>query len=187
MMYWTGEHWKTIGSGTDMVCTYFPKNIEEWLRLPFYNYSSRTAAVDRVKLATRTESPVNAEMIARFSNPKFIRLLHVGFGMATEAGEFLDQLKKHGFYGKELDEVNLMEELGDSDWYMNLCCDILNTTMQVIEEANIKKLAKRYGDKFSKDGALLRNLGAELMILEANLPKSNPVPPEHREHGNIQS
>lgn len=131
--------------------------------------TERISAETRVKLATRTEAPVTSEMIARFSSPKFIRLLHAGIGMATESGEFLDQLKKHGFYGKELDVINLMEELGDQDWYMNLCCDVLHTTMRVIEEANIKKLAARYGEKFSEDAALIRNLTLELDILKKDL------------------
>lgn len=131
----------------------------------------RLPASDRVKLATRTEAPVTAEMLARFQNPKAIRLLHAALGLATEtAGEMLDMLKKHFFYGKPLDELNFMEEMGDADWYLNLACDTLHTTMAVIEVANIKKLAKRYGEKFSEDAALLRNLGAELEVLKENLP-----------------
>ena len=65
--------------------------------------------------------------------------------------------------------------MGDADWYMNLACDVLHTTMQVIEQANIKKLAKRYGEKFSKDAALLRDLGAELDVLKENLGASYDV------------
>lgn len=145
---------------------------EDIARLLVKHASTRIPATDRVKLATRTESPVTEDMVSRLSDPGLIRLLHAGIGMATEAGEFLDQLKKHIFYGKTVDVVNLMEELGDTDWYMNLCCDVLNTTMEVIEVANIKKLAKRYGEKFSQDGALLRNLGAELDVLKENLPET---------------
>lgn len=43
--------------------------------------------------------------------------LHMEAGMLTEAGEFVDQLKKHFAYGKELDVVNLQEEWGDFMWY----------------------------------------------------------------------
>lgn len=131
--------------------------------------TERIPAVERVKLATRTESPVNEAMIARFSNPKTIRILHAVFGLVTESGEMMDQLKKHLFYGKELDELNLMEELGDQDWYMNLLCDVLNTTMELVEITNIKKLTARYGEKFSSDKALLRDLGVELQVLKDNL------------------
>ncbi len=136
----------------------------------------RVPASDRVMLATRTEAPVTAEMRDRIMNSQVIRLLHAGIGLATEAGEFLDQLKRHIFYGKPLDKTNLMEEMGDTDWYMNLACDALHTTMAVIEQANIKKLAARYGEKFSEDAALLRNLGLELKVLEDNLAVNNETP-----------
>jgi len=132
--------------------------------------SSRISAADRVKLATRTEAPVTPEMIARFSDPETIRLMHGVIGLVTEIGEKMDQLKRHLFYGKELDKVNMKEELGDLDWYMNLICSVLKTNMQEIEEANIKKLVGgRYKDKFSQDEALIRNLTNERQILEDNL------------------
>jgi NTP pyrophosphatase (non-canonical NTP hydrolase) len=44
-------------------------------------------------------------------------ILHMECGMLTEAGELVDQIKKHFAYGKELDVVNLQEEWGDFMWY----------------------------------------------------------------------
>lgn len=44
--------------------------------------------------------------------------LHCTMGLVTEFGEFVDPLKRHIFYGKELDVVNLKEELGDMMWYL---------------------------------------------------------------------
>lgn len=45
--------------------------------------------------------------------------LHATTGGLTEiGGEFCDQLKRHLFYGADLDHVNLGEELGDSWWYI---------------------------------------------------------------------
>lgn len=44
--------------------------------------------------------------------------LHCVSGLITEFGEFVDPLKRHIFYGKELDIVNLKEELGDMMWYL---------------------------------------------------------------------
>lgn len=44
-------------------------------------------------------------------------ILHMKCGMLTEAGELVDQIKKHFAYGKELDVVNLQEEWGDFMWY----------------------------------------------------------------------
>lgn len=63
--------------------------------------------------AVRTESRDFEAIGKRLSEESNIRLLHGAIGLATESGEFLDALKKHIYYGKELDRVNLAEELGD--------------------------------------------------------------------------
>ena len=119
-----------------------------------------------VENVLRTESPVTREMIERFSNPENIRLLHAGMGMVTEAGEFIDMLKKHLFYGKPLDKVNLAEEVGDSEWYCGLAIDILKTTFDEVLTTNIKKLQARYPEKFTEHHAENRDLKTERKILE---------------------
>lgn len=45
-------------------------------------------------------------------------LRHMQLGVLTEIGEFLDPIKKNMAYGKELDYVNLGEELADMAWYI---------------------------------------------------------------------
>jgi len=130
---------------------------------------SRLDPKERIKLALRTEAPLSEELLERLRNPKLIRILHAAQGLATEAGEIMDAVKKHIFYGKPLDEVNLKEEMGDVDWYQSILCDALGTTMKEIEEANIKKLATRYGDKFSEDRAILRDLDRENVVLQQHL------------------
>ena len=86
--------------------------------------------------------------------------------MATEAGEFLDALKKHDFYGKDLDKVNLREEMGDIFWYCAIIADQLEVDFSEVMERNITKLKARYGDKFSEDKANSRDLNTERKILE---------------------
>lgn len=130
-------------------------------------YTTRLDPETRIRLASRTEAPVTEEMLARFQNKKTIRILHAVIGLATESGEMLDALKKHLFYGKPLDTVNLVEEMGDQDWYLNLLCSVLDTTMELVENVNIEKLSARYGDKFSEDMALIRNLKVERQLLES--------------------
>ena len=94
------------------------------------------------------------------------RLLHAGMGIATEAGEFLDALKKSIFYGKELDRVNLKEELGDLLWYIAIAMDELGTNFETEMERNIKKLKARYPEKFTQEHAEYRDLETERKILE---------------------
>ena len=105
-------------------------------------------------------------VIERLSQIHTIRLLHAAMGLCTEAGEFMDMLKKHIIYGKPLDEVNLKEELGDKLWYTALALDELKSTFGEVMATNNAKLAARYPNKFTEKDALERNLQKEREILE---------------------
>ena len=94
-------------------------------------------------------------------------LMHSVMGVVTEAGELMDVLKRYSVYGKEFDKVNLKEEYGDLLWYIALGCKYLDISMSAMMDANIRKLAKRYPDKFTKRDALSRDLGSERAELEA--------------------
>ena len=119
-----------------------------------------------VNNAIKTESRNLDEIGGRLSEVRNQRLLHAGIGLATESGEFLDALKKHVFYGKALDTVNLSEEMGDIFWYCALISDELGVDFAKVMETNIAKLKARYGDKFSEQKADHRNLQKERSILE---------------------
>ncbi len=114
--------------------------------------------------AIRTEAGIN---LHRFDGPPWkLRLLHAGMGMATESGEFLDQLKKHLFYGKDLDETNLIEELGDLMWYIAVAASALGVTIEKFQRLNIDKLKARYPERFSEERAENRDLDVERKVLE---------------------
>lgn len=121
---------------------------------------------DYIQDAIRTEATDFKAMDQRLGEDGTKRLLHAGIGMATEAGEFLDALKKHIFYGKELDRVNLKEEMGDLFWYLAIACDELDVEFEPLMERNIAKLKARYGEKFSETKAEKRDLATEREILE---------------------
>lgn len=105
-------------------------------------------------------------VIQRLSNVHTLRLLHAAMGLCTESGEFMDMMKKHILYGKDIDEPNLKEELGDLEWYIALAIDELKTTFGIVFETNIEKLRARYPNKFTEHHALNRNLDKERKILE---------------------
>ena len=117
--------------------------------------------------AIKTESNDFTAMDTRLKDNGLKRLLHAGIGLSTESGEFLDALKKHIFYGKELDRVNLAEELGDLFWYMAIVADELGVEFESVMERNIQKLKARYGEKFSEEKAENRDLENERLILDA--------------------
>jgi NTP pyrophosphatase (non-canonical NTP hydrolase) len=180
-------------------------------------------------------------------------MIHMGLGIVGEFGELIDAVKKEYIYGKVVDHINHIEEVGDVLWYvanllpelsveakymqtaldkgytrglqiqqtekvhedMNMGEIILSLTeaiakqaaqlarlnpeevpgtsfaVQIIEnfagntgvlcgllgvdssmamERNIAKLKARYGDKFSSEAALNRDLGAERSVLEGQHP-----------------
>jgi NTP pyrophosphatase (non-canonical NTP hydrolase) len=96
-----------------------------------------------------------------------LRLLHASMGIASEAGEINEEVKKHIFYGKQLDVLNLIEEAGDTFWYMALLFKYLNVQCPELEimERNILKLKARYAGKFSQHAALNRDKAAEVKAL----------------------
>ena len=119
-----------------------------------------------IKDATKTESNDFSAIGDRVKDEGTLRLLHGAIGLTTEAGEFIDALKKHIFYGKELDRVNLAEEMGDMFWYLAIVADELGIDFESVMATNIKKLKARYGEKFSEDRAENRDLDTERKILE---------------------
>ncbi len=119
-----------------------------------------------IKSAIKTESNDFEPIKNRLQNEQTIRLLHAGIGLSTESAEILDSLKKHIFYGKSLDEVNLKEEMGDLFWYLAIMADSLNIDFETIMSKNIEKLKARYGQKFSEEKAIERNLILERQTLE---------------------
>ena len=117
-----------------------------------------------VEHAMTTDCKYDAELYARMI--KCARLQHAAMGLATEAGEFVDMIKKHIYYGKALDVVNAKEELSDCSWYIALALNELNTTMNEVLTLNINKLKLRYPAKFSSEDAINRDVVAERELLE---------------------
>lgn len=83
-------------------------------------------------------------------------LMHAAMGLAGEAGEFVDAIKKHLVYGKPLDLANAKEEIGDLMWFVALACQTLQVSMEDIAKQNIAKLATRYPDAYSDFHATAR-------------------------------
>lgn len=71
-------------------------------------------------------------------------ILHAAIGVAGEAGELLDAVKKVWAYGKPLDLPNAIEELGDLEFYMEALRQHIGVTREEVLQANQEKLAKRY-------------------------------------------
>jgi NTP pyrophosphatase (non-canonical NTP hydrolase) len=121
---------------------------------------------DYIKNAIKTEVSDYDPVVKRLSDAKMARILHGIIGISTESGELLDAIKKHLMYGKPLDEVNIKEEVADCFWYMAILADTLGFSFEEIQERNIAKLKARFGDKFTEESAINRDLEKERKILE---------------------
>ena len=118
------------------------------------------------KSVLRTENKDYEGMSNRLQDAKIVRLEHAAHGMVTEAAEFMDQLKKHVFYNKKLDEVNLAEEIGDQLYYITVALDALGLDIQKVMDKNAAKLNARYAKGFTEDAAINRDKLLERKILE---------------------
>lgn len=92
--------------------------------------------------------------------------LHMVLGMQTEVAEIADVFKKYLAYRREIDWVNVREELGDTMWYIANICNLNDWDLREIMATNIRKLETRYPEKFTTDKAINRDLSTERIILE---------------------
>ncbi len=113
------------------------------------------------------EAAITDAVTNRFSDYA-IRLLHMSMGVCTEGGELLDMVKKHLFYGKLIDKVNAIEEMGDVLFYLAGMCRLLDITFEEVMAINDAKLELRYGPAFSESRAINRNLVAERALLQGD-------------------
>ncbi len=83
-------------------------------------------------------------------------LLHAAIGIGSESGEIQDTIKKVCIYGQPLagkHHENLIEELGDLEFYMQELRSLIGVTREETLLANIAKLGKRYPDGYSDEKA----------------------------------
>ena len=81
-------------------------------------------------------------------------LVEAMIGLAGESGEVLDILKKHLMYDKPLDQMKLLEELGDTFHYFLRIAHLCHFSLPTIMEQNAEKLRKRFKDGYSHEAAI---------------------------------
>lgn len=78
---------------------------------------------------------------------------HAVSGISGEAGELLDAIKKAVIYRKPLDRVNVIEELGDIEFYLEHLRQVIGISREETIVANEAKLSVRYNGKYSNQSA----------------------------------
>lgn len=99
------------------------------------------------------------KLAMRTANPECKSLSNVGLGIAGEAGEVADMIKKCLHHGHKLDSDHLAKELGDVAWYIALGCEVIGISFEEILRRNIDKLKARYPEGFEVDRSLNRAEG----------------------------
>lgn len=80
--------------------------------------------------------------------PVVYGMLHAAVGLAGEAGEVLDVIKKVVFVGKFFDRKTLVKELGDVEFYLQAIRNATDISRDEVLVENIKKLESRHPDGF---------------------------------------
>jgi NTP pyrophosphatase (non-canonical NTP hydrolase) len=97
------------------------------------------------ELASRTASRHNNE------------LLNYGLGIAGEAGEVADLIKKSHFHGHNVEKDEIKKELGDVLWYVSQVARLAGLNLEEIAIGNIEKLKRRYPEGFSTERSVNRD------------------------------
>lgn len=101
------------------------------------------------------------EEILKIKTPQMAELEHYAMGVAGEAGELVDVVKKHTIYGKELDEEHLIEEAGDLFFFLVATLTRAGIPLAVAIDRNVNKLNKRYEKGYTDAEAAARADKAE--------------------------
>lgn len=86
----------------------------------------------------------SGEQIKTDITPHQLAVWHHATGIGTEAGELLTTAKAYCIYGRPLDRENVIEELGDLEFYMQGLRMELGITREETLQQNMAKLARRY-------------------------------------------
>jgi len=83
-------------------------------------------------------------------------LVRHALGLAGEAGEVVDYIKKGVFHRHGIDPKKVEDELGDVLWYIAEIATILGLSMSDIMQNNVNKLMKRYPNGFTIEDSINR-------------------------------
>jgi NTP pyrophosphatase (non-canonical NTP hydrolase) len=81
------------------------------------------------------------------------RQIIAALGLAGEAGEFANLIKKLSAHGHDISAEALADELGDVLWYLSEAASASGLALTHIAEQNIAKLRARYPEGFSEDAS----------------------------------
>ena len=84
------------------------------------------------------------------------QLANMAMGAAGEAGEVVDLVKKHLYQGHNLDIEKLIEEMGDTIFYLSNLATVIGIDMREVLNYNYEKLLERFPNGFEVDKSVNR-------------------------------
>ena len=99
---------------------------------------SKTVEASHTAMVAALVKP-GADILASLT-PIKCNTLHMAVGISGESGELLDAIKKAVMYNKPLDRENVIEELGDLEFYMEGLRRQLYISREQTLESNMHKL-----------------------------------------------
>lgn len=106
-----------------------------------------------------------------------MNLEHMVIGICGESGELADGVKKNSIYGKPLDRANIVEELGDLEFYMAGLRQMLGISRYETLAGNVNKLQARYKNGYTDAAAIER---ADKQPVQPVLQVIDVTSPEYR-------
>lgn len=85
--------------------------------------------------------------------PEALHACHIAMGISGEAGELTDAIKKEFIYNKPRDYDNVVEELGDLEFYLQAAYSFYGLTRAEVIHKNALKLERRYAGLYYSDEA----------------------------------
>lgn len=102
------------------------------------------------ELSSRTMPPFN-----NFAEHRDT-LGNYGLGLAGEAGELIELIKKKLHHNHDVDVDDIKKELGDVLHYLSGLATIFDISLEDVATANIEKLRKRYPNGFNSADSINR-------------------------------
>jgi len=83
---------------------------------------------------------------------------NAALGVAGEAGELADAVKKVLYHGHQLDIQKLIDESGDVLFYLNWLLVGIGSSLEEAARHNYNKLSQRYPNGFNSEASINRKI-----------------------------
>ena len=83
-------------------------------------------------------------------------IANIALGLAGEAGEFANEIRKMEYQGHPLDREKLLKELGDVRFYLQAAYEFMGVTDNEVIVGNMEKLTRRYPNGFTPEASIRR-------------------------------